>query len=524
MRPSSWILPALFLAGLALRDGGDGAAGFATISEEDLAVHVREIASAEIEGRASPSEGLSRAAAYIEKCFRDAGLTGAGPDGSFRLTYSQDLVAPNPSLCSLAVRRAGAAPVRLELEKDFVPLPGCSGEAEGPLAFAGFGITGSKERYDDLKGAKIKDRVVLILEGEPRHKRLFEGPEVTESSDAYVKAAALQKEGALGVVVVRRSPAQKTLGADGEPLAPSEIGYRYLWAEWNPALTKPMPSVPRELSIPVLEVTEEVASTLLGENVAELAQKIDHGGKPIRRDLEQVVLALSSGFQRRPVTLENVAGIVPGTDPSLAGEYVVLGAHYDHIGVDPWGRIGCGADDNGSGTSALIELAQAFGRSPARRGLLLAAFSAEEEGLIGSAFFVDSPPVPTASMVAMLNMDMIGRGDPDEVVVIGTKQNPALEEVLKRAKKLHPTELARVITGKAEEFWERSDQFSFHKQGVPVLFFFESVSEAENPDYHTFRDTVELLELEKMERITRLVFNTAWLIAQDDERPPPPRR
>jgi hypothetical protein len=422
------------------------------------------------------------------------------------------------------VRRKGGEPQLFELEQDYVPFPECSGEAAGTLVFAGYGITGAKERYDDLKGVKLKGRIALVLEGEPRHKKLFEGPTITSAADGYAKVLALEDEGARGVLIARRPPPERTSGPDGKPIPEAEIGYRYQWAFWNPNLVTPAAEATRKPSIPVLEVSGKVASALLGQDVEELAARIDRSGKPIRDDLSEVALSLSAGFALTAVELENVAGILPGTDAALANEYVVLGAHYDHIGVDPWGRIGCGADDNGSGTVALLELAQAFGTSPARRPLVFAAFSAEEQGLIGSAFFVDSPPVPTASMVAMLNMDMIGRGDPDEVVVIGTKQNPALLEVLERAKKLHPTDLKRVITGKAEEFWERSDQFSFHQKGVPVLFFFESVSESENPDYHTFRDTIELLELPKMARITRLVFNTAWVLAQADERPPAPRR
>ncbi len=517
-----FLLGALPSALVSMRDG-DGAEGFATIAEKDLEIHLHEIASPHLEGRDSPSEGLSRAAAYIERCFREAGLAGAGKEGSFRMSYTRDLVAPDPPSCQLELVREGAEPVRFELEKDFVPLPSCPGRARGSAVFAGFGITGAKEHYDDLKGIELKGAVALILEGEPRHKRLFEGPEVTEAADVYAKVAALAKEGAVGVLVVRRAPAEEILGADGAPLAPTEIGYRYNWAYWNPAFANPVLPPERELELPVLEITEDAASQILGESVSELAAKIDQGGKPIRKELADVVLSVSAGFRRESVWHDNVVGIVRGSDGSLAQESIVIGAHYDHIGVDPWGRIGCGADDNGSGTAALIELAQAFGAAPARRSIVFAAFSAEELGLIGSRFFVDEPPVPLSSMVAMINMDMIGQGDPGEAVVLGIGQNPSLEGLLKRANKLRPTGIKKIITGKAEEFWERSDQISFHAKGVPALFFFDMVSEAENHDYHTFRDTIDRLHVDKIEHITRLVFNTTWLIAEDDERPPPPR-
>jgi Zn-dependent M28 family amino/carboxypeptidase len=276
------------------------------------------------------------------------------------------------------------------------------------------------------------------------------------------------------------------------------------------------------LKIPALEISEAAATRILGQDVAALAASIERSGKPLRIQPGGVKVSLESGLTEEDVQIDNIVGILRGTDPALAAEHVVLGAHYDHIGVDVWGRIGCGADDNASGTAGLIELAEAFALSRPARSLIFAFFGAEEDGLIGSQTFCKDPPVPLSSIVAMLNMDMIGLGKADELIVLGTDHNPWFEDVLKEAKKLRNTQVKKVITDQEQQLWERSDHAAFHAVGVPSLFFFEG-KEADNPDYHTYRDTLDDLSLDKITRTTRFVFNTAWLIANAPERPPAPR-
>ena len=528
MRVAPWLLFAILLP-LAPDDGDEPNpdAGFETIREDDVGVHLRELASPQLEGRDTPSEGLELAALYIEERLRAAGFEPLGEEGSYRMPYTIESYAPVEARTSLRLDFEGEAPAdlpELEFEKTYVPLPRCNGDNGGEVVFCGFGITGAKERYDDLKGVQVKGKVALILAGEPNHKRLFDGPEISEAADLYGKLSELEDAGVAGVLVVRRPPAERVEGLDGEEVQASELGFRYSWATWNPSTTKPMKRwASAEFEFPVLEITHEVGSAILGEDILELAATIESKGKPVKIELEGVRAEMKSAFQRRDVRADNVVGVMRGTDAALAEEFLVLGAHYDHIGVDAWGRIGYGADDNASGTAALLELVEAFGSVQPRRSVVAAFFSGEEDGLIGSRAFCDEPPVARDAQVAMLNMDMVGRGKASEVVVLGTKENPELEKVLKEAKKLKPTKIKKVITGKAEQLWERSDHFSFHRKGIPTLFFFEAVSETDNADYHTFRDTIERLDADKITRTARFVFNTAWLIANDDERPPPPR-
>ena len=163
-------VPLLALVPLRL-GGGDAGSGLATISSADLARHLVELASPHLEGRDSPSAGLARAAVYIEARMRAAGLAGAGKQGSFRLPFVRDLTVPEARACALELRREGEEVELLTLGEDFVPLPGCTGEAQGAPIFVGFGISGTRERYDDLRGVKLAGRVAVLLEGEPRHRR-----------------------------------------------------------------------------------------------------------------------------------------------------------------------------------------------------------------------------------------------------------------------------------------------------------------------------------------------------------------
>lgn len=499
--------------------------GFASITEEDLRVHVTELASPQLEGRDSPSDGLFRAGEYIRGRLEAAGIGPGGPNGSYRQGYTLERSAPEPGECLLTVQlgKGAEGETTFELEKDYVPYPSCPGEGEGRLVFFGFGITESAEkRYDDLRGKNCQGEIVMILEGEPRHKKLFEGPEVTKAADAYTKIKDLEDRGARGVLIVRRKPAESPKGLDGKPVEPTEIGFRHTWARWNYAGLQAKQDI--NAKIPVLEITEAVASELLGEDVAALAAKIDSGGKPVRKERKDVTVSMRSGLTRKRVPIDNMVGFLRGSDPAVAEEFLVLGAHYDHIGVDSWGRVGCGADDNGSGSSGLLEIAEAMALAQPRRSIYFVWFSAEEDGLLGSEDFSEHTPVPMSSIVTMLNVDMIGRCAEDEVVVVGTHLNPALENVLKEARKLKPLGLKKVHTDKGIDLWDRSDQYHFSKHGVPALFFTEGAIDADNPDYHVFSDTVDKLSLKKMAKITRFLFNTAWLIANAPERPPSPAR
>jgi hypothetical protein len=497
--------------------------GQASITLKELETDVWQLASAELEGRDSPSDGLARAAQYISERFRAAGWKPAKGE-TFTYPFSRNLPEPVVAECKLDLFVDGAAQTFV-YESDFVPLVGCSGDAQGELVFLGFGIDSKRERYDEIEG-DLTGKVALILEGEPRHQKRFDGPELTPDATLWTKLAALRDAKVAGVLLVRRAPEPGAAGGKKKSdvkLAPAALRFRHTWATWVGHDMTPVPNgIPKELP-PALEVSEACASALLGEDVPALAARIDKLCQPQPRRPKGRSVRLSSKSESGSVEIDNVVALLEGSDERLKGEYVVLGAHYDHIGVDDRGRIGFGADDNASGTAALLEVAQALALAKPRRSILACAFAAEEDGLLGSKALCDNTPVPRDAIVTMINMDMVGRGAAAEVAVLGIHQNPDFERTLERARKLSKTGVKNVVVRQGEELFQRSDHFSFHQIGVPVLFFFEGLPIEKNADYHTWRDTIDKLDFDKIENTTRLVFNTAWLIADDDERPPRPR-
>jgi hypothetical protein len=539
----SWTELSALLALVSIGTPEPPKAAFDSIDAVELRARVVQLASGPMEGRDTPSAGLDAAAAQIERALREAGYRGAGKEGAFRLGYTHEALAPDASRCALEWKgnvalpkigkpKTGGGGARgadddaedaedFRLGIDYVPYPGQSGSAEGELVFLGFGIESKKEPYDDLRG-DVSARIAVILEGEPRHARMFDGPEITPEADLHTKLVALEREKVAGVIVVRRPVEQD--GADKKDLAKvarpvlEKLSFRATFAIF-PGET---PREPLKVALPVLELSAAAASRLCGEDVAALGAKIDASGKPLRRDYKGRRVRIASASSMQSLQLENIAATLPGSDAKLAGEYVVLGAHFDHIGVDPRGRIGFGADDNASGTAALLEIAIALAKKPLRRSVLVCAFSGEEDGLLGSRALCAEPPVAKEALVAMLNLDMIGRGDTDEVAALGTKQTPSFEKLLERAR-TKATGIKKIVTGQGDELWQRSDHYSFHQIGVPALFFFEGLPIDRNKDYHTWRDTLDQLDYEKIARTAKLGYSVLWLLGNDDERPPRPQ-
>lgn len=526
------------VSGALVPSMGDHEKGLDSIQEGDIEVHLWNVASSALEGRDTPSVGQERAGRYIVEEFRRAGVLpateipgvasktgggrGAGPeeglaDSDYHSTWNRGLPAPVPSGCSLRLIVPGEKPKDFELGEHFVPTDDLNGRAEGSLVFLGYGIRSKSERFDELKGVDLAGTIAVIVEGEPRHKRKFEGPEITAAASLWSKLPELADEGVRGVIVVRRAP-DPTDGVKKPPvvLAGPELGYRHTWATWN--LQEKGVRRPRGGDrLPVLEVTAEVASELLGDDVLEMAAAIDKAAKPKSREYGKRTVRMAAATETRSLRCTNIVGCIPGSD--LAQEIVIVGAHYDHVGVDERGRIGAGADDNGSGTSALLEISSALALAEPRRTVVLCAFSGEEDGLLGSKALADDLPFEKERVVGMVNMDMIGRGETAEVAVLGTRETPVYKDLLEDAKRLAKTGVKNIefVRGNPDGIWERSDHYSFHRVGIPSIFIFEGVPIGNNKDYHTPRDTIANLDIDKVTRTAKLVYNLVWLMANEDD-------
>jgi hypothetical protein len=467
------------------------------VTPEEVREHIRYLASPELQGRGSGTEGCRKAASYIADRFRDAGLKPRGERGyfqRFRFTGAARIGEPNR-----VALRAGDAEQTLKLKEDFLPVAfTANGKAAGEVVFVGYGISAPQLKYDDYAGVDVKGRVVLILRQTP------DGRDANSRFSPYAplrsKAMTAREKGAAGILFVTGplTEEREDLGGFRNDASFSDSG------------------------IPTVVIKRAFADRLLGsagKNLKDLQTEIAHGGSRSLA-LPGTRASLQCSVVRERLQTENVLGYLEGSDPRLREEVIVIGAHYDHLGMGGEGSrqrentpaIHHGADDNASGTAGLIELAEHFAAQKPRpkRSLLFAAFSGEELGLLGSAHYVKQPRIPLVRTVAMVNMDMIGRGSGDALTVIGTGTSPQWAALLDAANAPLKFDLRRNDSG-----FGASDQSSFYGKDIPVLFFFTGV----HPDYHRPSDTWEKINIQGEARILQLVAATVTRIADLPERP-----
>ena len=497
------------------------------IAETDVEALLEEFCSPYLEGRDTPSLGLEytaeRIAAYLKSFGCSSPESSDTVEGFFH-GYTLERPQPDARRCTFEVINLEVEPEALAaaglddgwtLDQDFTPMLRAEGRAEGLLQFCGYGI--DVKGYRGLKDVEVEGRIAVFVEGEPRHKRVLEGPELSPASNTYRKLQRFEHEGAEGAIVVRRPPDEDVTRPPDWPER-TPVQFRSTWASW----VGERPGERGPVNIPVVEIGWEQAQVLLSLDLQQVMGRIDKTGKPQPVDPSPVEVRFESRVRTAATDLRNVVALLPGSDPNLADEWVILGAHYDHIGVDPRGRIAVGADDNASGVSAMLEAAHALAADPPPRSVLFCAFSAEEDGLLGSRAVASEPPVPADQIFAMVNLDMVGRGPDKEVVALGVRENPDFADVLKRAKRRSKSGLSKIETKKAQALFQRSDHYSFHARGYPALFLFEQPDIDDNPDYHTYRDVLEGLSLKKVTRVAKLAEAVVREIAELEDPLPRP--
>lgn len=475
------------------RSGPEAAAEL--ITPQAIRRQVEFLASDEMRGRDTPSPELERAAEYIAEEFQSFGLQPGGDDGTYIQRFALQRRALDREATSL-VLKSGGRQVDLEQGTDFAAYAGVPSQVEAPIVAVEGEIDGQ------LSG--VAGRVVITrLAGRDLTR------EVARSLERQREAA--REAGAAAVIFVV------------DPEFPSRT--ISVTATFNSRPQRLAPGVARDIPAFLLSqgAAEKVGEALGADLGGLLASPATGPARVIPGVAEGVTAAASA-----PVRLvedhraPNVIGILPGSDPELRNTYVVFSAHFDHVGVDDPDASGDsiynGADDNASGTAALIEVARAFAaldEAPAR-SLLFLAVSAEEKGLLGSKYYSDNPTVPIESIVANINVDMIGRNAPDSIVVIGQEYSslgPLVQEVARARPEIGLT-VAQDIWPE-QRFFFRSDHYNFARKEIPALFFFAGVHE----DYHRPSDEIEKLDTEKAARVAKMVFFTAYEIAS---RPEPP--
>ncbi|MFN0151417.1 MAG: M28 family peptidase [bacterium] len=505
------------------------------IAGESLMEHVRILAADSLEGRRTGERGCERAADYIAAAFAGAGLTPAGDDGGWlqwyeaivgeslgvenafvleRTAISATPLTPPPGAGAPATPPEPVRSVALNtlaVGEEWIPFGFSeSGSlASAPIVFAGYGITAPEKNYDDYAMIDARGKVVLVLRYEPGNRdstSAFDGTRLTSFADFRWKAWNAQNHGAVAVIFANgpldvAEPKDDTLF----PLA-RDAGH----ASGGSA------------TIPIVQIQSQWAERLVawdGLNLRELQAAIDSTGAPLSAPLDAGrVASLSVDIVKDRRRVANVVGKFAGAGTDArAEEAIVIGAHYDHLGLGGEGSlepdsaaVHNGADDNASGTAALIEIARAFVTDPppSRRALIFAAWSGEEEGLLGSAFYTKSPAVPLAQTRAKINMDMIGRSKDGKLHVGGVGTSPEFRSIV--ASESEPLGFA---TDYSDGGFGPSDHTSFYAKGIPVLFFFTGAHE----DYHKSTDDTEKIEVEGLGGVATLVERVARRLATDPD-------
>ncbi len=472
------------------------------IDRAGIVDHLKFLTSDELEGRNTPTRGLDRAADYIAGKLEAFGLRPVGDKAPYFHGWNTAALVVSP-ISALSLHVPGNQDVErsFKLFEDFVPVYGSAEtEVRGRVVFAGYGITAREERYDDYQGKSVHDKIVIALSHEPRQTmkgKRFDGPEPTKHSRMLEKARNAAERGAKALLIVTNPLYHERT---------ETIGFEF------PHMPSPRsPMRPRNPSpIPVAHISLEVAEEILGQKIEPLQKKIDRSmrNKLISGPTHEVQLRVR--FEEETVTTQNVIAMHEGSDPAVKDEIVIVGAHYDHIGVSP-GGVNNGADDNASGTTALLELAQAFGESEiaTRRSIVFLFFSGEEKGLVGSKRYAEKPLFPLDKTVAMLNMDMVGRNESRRIDVLGGSESPRLLAAAKKA--AAKSSVGLKLQKGSQEFFKRSDHYSFYEKGVPALFFFSGLHE----DYHQPSDEMNKIDVKKIERVARMVFLTALELAEE---------
>jgi Zn-dependent M28 family amino/carboxypeptidase len=492
-----------------------------TIAAAQLRDYLTFIASDEMEGRDTPSRGLDTTARFLAMNLHRWGFKPAGDDGS----YFQRI--------ELRRNRADSEQTKVELNgralttgTDFIPASG-SGTVSGSLVFAGTGWFIKSKNLDAYNGIDPAGKIAVIFgtpNQSPRGISRAELGKIGEDSIAPVEYA--RQKGVAGIIYV--PDAQYVANWPRIRIRVMERGATFVarFQTQQPAPTLPSVVISSDVANSLFAGEREPASSVLN------ATSVTSLPAPFALSADKKV-TLTMANTTESIPTQNVVAIWEGRDPVLKSEYVALGAHYDHVGsgCPPVGndRICNGADDDGSGTTALLAMAEALAKSGVRpkRSILFVWHCGEEKGLWGSRYFTEFPTVPLDHIVTQINIDMIGRskkeGDtnprnseltgPNAIYLIGsTMMSTELGELVNAVNKsfLNLTLDTRYdAPNDPNRFFYRSDHFNYARKGIPIIFFFDGVHE----DYHRAGDTADKIDYEKMEKVTRTIYMTLWEIA-----------
>ncbi|MBS1811965.1 MAG: M28 family peptidase [Acidobacteria bacterium] len=492
------------------------------ITAAQIKDYLEFIASDELEGRDTPSRGLNIAAKYIASHLSRWGLQPGGANGTYFQPFTVKLTKLDPTNSWAELNGQ-----RFSCGEDFYPVTLMQGTFTAPLVYVGHGWVHKGKNLNAYQGLEVKDKVMISASGFP--KGLSPNDLTGKMGEDWLSSVLYaQKNGAKALIIV------SSFGT----LANWATAYKSILEKGDVSFEKPGSANPQ---IPILLASPKFLTALFqGEKQnASMIVSRAYTGEPLPGfDLTAKKLSLSIAAKAEAVTTRNIVAKLEGSDPVLKNEYVTIGAHYDHVGIgapDATGdTIYNGADDDGSGTTAVMAIAEAFAKGPRpKRSMLFVWHAGEEHGLWGSEYLTDNPPIPINQIITQLNIDMIGRAkaagdtnpanqalpDPGEIFVIGSKMmSTELGELSERVNK---SLLNLKLNYKyddpndPERYFYRSDHFNYARKGVPIIFYMDG----NHADYHRPSDSIEKIDFQQMEKVARTIYATAWELGNLANRP-----
>jgi hypothetical protein len=496
--------------------------GLNTISEKELRYHLEFLGAREFRGRETPSPELDIATLYVANWAKHAGLKPIMPDGSFYQYVPLTVTTVLQPETRVTISGHNGEKIYYYGEAiggNF----SASGLYSGEAVFAGFGISDPDNGLDDLKNLDLNGKVVIILDTPRKGYKNPEGRSYFLRLNSII--AGLRDRGATAVLSVVSPEREEKLEAGFnifERLPSGRMGkiYDSQKTDFGPEPAKSKDSARPQLPFEQAEISHEAAAAILGvslSDIADLFRKIQNGEQVRSLDVAGVRVRLDVKVGSAKTTSRNVIALIEGSDPELKNEYVVVCGHTDGLGLRE-GEVLAGADDNGTATVALIEIAQALMAERPKRSVIIAWFTGEEKIMNGSHYFVNNCPVPLEKISTCLNMDMLGRNSTDSLFLVGSDLlSSELDASIKKINKKSGTGFIfdyrySNLTHPYEVYF-RSDHYPFVRFGIPSVWFFCGFT----PDYHTPKDVTDYINYEKFYKITKLVYLTAFDVANMKE-------
>ncbi|RPH31049.1 MAG: M28 family peptidase [Bacteroidales bacterium] len=489
--------------------------GLKTITEKELRYHMDFLGASEFRGRETPSTELEIATLYLGNWCKNVGLKPFLPNGSFYQSIP------------ISVTKVSTANSRLRVitekgeetyyyEESFGGNFYTSGSCYGDAIFVGLGLVNKEKGWDDLKDLDLFGKVVILLDEQLPDNQFALG--FTYSYRLESRIRAIRDKGAAAVLSIVNMDREKKK-AEGQvifadiPSGRMPIQYDSQRRGIPAPLAKTTDS-PLRPNLPFFqaEISHDVASAILRVPKSEIAGMFESVSKGVQvpcKVIPKTLVNLNIEVKTTPATTRNVLALVEGSDPVLKNEYIVICAHHDHLGISD-GEIIAGADDNATGTVALMEIAQALLTEKPKQSVIIAWFTGEERGYIGSHYFINNLSIPVEKINTCLNMDMLGRNNPDSLYLVGSDLlSTELDASIHKTNKQFGINLgfnykySNLIHPQRVYF--RSDQYPHIRFGIPSVWFFCGFTH----DYHTPNDILEFIDYKKMLKITKLVYLTA---------------